>query len=52
MKNKLILVEGFPGSGKTTTAKQIHKVMSKKGIPCMLFNEGNVDHPADLDIFC
>lgn len=47
MNNRLILVEGIPGSGKTTIAYKIKEAMDSKGIKARLFNEGD-SHPADL----
>ncbi len=50
MKNtKLIIVEGIPGSGKTTTAKYIKELLDKAGIDNELYNEGNLNHPADFE---
>lgn len=49
MKTKLILVEGLPGFGKSTTAKLINEVLIENGIETELFLEGNLDHPADYD---
>lgn len=47
MKNKLILVEGIPGSGKSTFAKRIFDFYTKGGLKTTLYNEGGF-HPADL----
>ena len=47
MNTKLILVEGIPGSGKTTIAKKIEKFLAEKNIPAECFVEGEL-HPADL----
>ncbi|RZT15503.1 hypothetical protein [Fictibacillus sp. BK138] len=49
MTTKLILVEGLPGSGKTTTALKISKILTKQGVPNILFVEGDLDHPADFE---
>ncbi|ALC89423.1 hypothetical protein AM500_06215 [Bacillus sp. FJAT-18017] len=49
MKTKLILVEGLPGSGKSTTAKLVHEILTERKINAELFFEGNLDHPADYD---
>lgn len=46
---KLILIEGLPGSGKTTTAQLTHEILTDLGIEAELFLEGNLDHPADYD---
>ena len=47
MKTKLILVEGIPGSGKSTFARRIADFYIKGGIKTNLYNEGWF-HPADL----
>jgi hypothetical protein len=48
-KTKLILVEGLPGSGKTTTAVFIAEWLQKRGVETAVFLEGNLDHPADFE---
>lgn len=47
LKNRLILVEGIPGSGKSTMAKEIKDYFQSRGLEAKLFNEGD-PHPADL----
>jgi cytidylate kinase len=47
MKNRLILVEGMPGSGKTTISKKIRDYLIDKGLEVELYNEGDL-HPVDL----
>lgn len=47
MKTKLILVEGIPGSGKTTLARRTEKFLKDKGIYAKCYNECMI-HPADL----
>ena len=49
MNRKLILVEGLPGSGKTTTSKLVHQILFKKGFEPKLFVEGDLNHPADFE---
>lgn len=49
MTPKLILVEGLPGFGKSTTAQLIHEILTEHNIRSQLFLEGNLDHPADYD---
>jgi energy-coupling factor transporter ATP-binding protein EcfA2 len=49
MKTKLILVEGLPGSGKSTTAELIHKILTENQVSAKLYMEGNLDHPADYE---
>jgi hypothetical protein len=43
---QLILVEGIPGSGKTTTSRKIYDKLSSK-VKIKLYEEGD-GHPADL----
>lgn len=47
MKTRLIMIEGIPGSGKSTFAQKAADFYRKKGITVNLFNEGQA-HPADL----
>ncbi|QSO55077.1 hypothetical protein JZ785_11360 [Alicyclobacillus curvatus] len=42
---KLILVEGIPGSGKSTTAQYISRCLEQNGIPSEWFYEENSNHP-------
>ncbi|GMA63051.1 hypothetical protein NZD89_24800 [Alicyclobacillus fastidiosus] len=49
MNTKLIIVEGIPGSGKSSTASFIAEYLQSQVIPCELFYEGNLDHPADCE---
>lgn len=46
---QLILVEGLPGAGKSTTAKLTNDILKENNISTQLFLEGNLDHPADYD---
>ncbi|MGE6256837.1 hypothetical protein ACQKCU_02830 [Heyndrickxia sporothermodurans] len=49
MNTKLIIVEGLPGFGKSTTANIIYDILKGNNINAELFLEGNLDHPADYD---
>jgi Cdc6-like AAA superfamily ATPase len=49
LETKLILVEGIPGAGKTSTAEYISSYLNQKKIANKLFQEGNLDHPADYE---
>jgi thymidylate kinase len=42
---KLILIEGIPCSGKSTTATQLEKRISARGIECRCFLEWSIDNP-------
>lgn len=46
---RLILVEGLPGSGKSTAAKMIQQLYEEMGQPSRLYLEGNLEHPADYE---
>lgn len=47
MDSKLILVEGIPGAGKTTTAKKLKENIVQQGCQVNLYEEG-MSHPADM----
>ncbi|HEY8890340.1 MAG TPA: hypothetical protein VIM70_08800 [Clostridium sp.] len=49
MATKLIIIEGLPGSGKSTTALSVYEILKNKGINTELYCEGNYNHPADFD---
>lgn len=49
MATKLIIVEGLPGSGKSTTAQMVYDILKEKGINTEFYCEGNYNHPADFD---
>ncbi|MBW5446525.1 hypothetical protein GE107_10690 [Cohnella sp. CFH 77786] len=46
---KLIMVEGIPGSGKSTTARFIQLQLERNGMETMLFHESAFEHPILLD---
>jgi adenylate kinase family enzyme len=47
VKNRLILIEGIPGSGKSTIASRLKDYLQNTGIKVKLYSEGDT-HPADL----
>jgi hypothetical protein len=48
MKNKLILLEGIPGSGKSTFARFISLQLERNGYQSQLYHESTFDHPLFL----
>lgn len=49
METNLIIIEGIPGSGKTTTAKKVHAWATSHGLNTTLHLEDSSSHPVDLD---
>jgi hypothetical protein len=49
MRPKLILLEGIPGSGKSTAAEYIQRQLARRGFTVRLWHEGDLDHPADFE---
>lgn len=49
MNPQLIMIEGLPGSGKSTVAQLVYEILADKGANVHLFQEGNLEHPADYD---
>ena len=47
MNSRLILVEGIPGVGKTTTARKIKAKLIEEGKDVILYEEV-MSHPADM----
>ncbi len=47
--SKLILIEGIPGSGKTSTARFVCERLEQQGRQPALFLEGDWNHPADYE---
>ena len=47
MNSRLILVEGIPGAGKTTTARKIKEKLIDEGNEAIFYEEGR-SHPADM----
>jgi hypothetical protein len=50
INTKLIIFEGIPGSGKTTTSQLLHKCFLENGINPNIFIEGS-EHPIDLPFY-
>jgi len=49
VQTRLILIEGLPSSGKSTTAEMVKTILDERDIKNELYLEGNLDHPADYD---
>ncbi len=49
MRSKLILIEGIPGSGKTSIAAHLDRFLAERGWATRLYLEGDVYHPADYE---
>ncbi len=49
MNSKLYLIEGLPGSGKTTTAEALTRLLQEEQIKSCLHIEGDLNHPADYE---
>jgi hypothetical protein len=47
--SRLILIEGIPGSGKTSTARFVRDWLERHGQHTSLFLEGDWHHPADFE---
>ena len=47
MKHRLILIEGIPGSGKSTLSARMEAWLKEQGYCAKLYSEGD-SHPADL----
>lgn len=45
--HRLVLIEGIPGSGKTTMSKKLYQALTDQGLNVEQYTEGD-QHPADL----
>ena len=45
LATKLILVEGLPGAGKSTTTQHIGTTLQQQGVACRWYLEGDNPHP-------
>jgi len=48
LRTRLIFVDGLPGSGKSMTAQYVASELERRGIPCRLLREREVDHPLNV----
>lgn len=46
---KLILLEGIPGSGKSSAGAFVLDLLARQGIAARFWREGDFDHPADFE---
>ena len=49
MITKLILLEGIPGSGKSSAGDFVQGLLQRQGLPVRFWREGDFDHPADFE---
>jgi len=49
MSTKIYLIEGLPGSGKTTTAEALTHLLQEQQINTCIHIEGDLNHPADYE---
>lgn len=49
MQSRLILLEGIPGSGKSTAGATLLRFLERHHIPSRFWREGDFDHPADFE---
>jgi thymidylate kinase len=47
-QTRLILIEGIPGSGKSTTARNLCAAIQQSGIGCQYFHEWASNHPISI----
>jgi adenylylsulfate kinase-like enzyme len=46
---KLILLEGIPGSGKSSAGEFVQGLLQRQGLAVRFWREGDFDHPADFE---
>jgi hypothetical protein len=49
MTTKLILLEGIPGSGKSSAGEFVQGLLERQGSAARFWREGDFDHPADFE---
>lgn len=49
MATKLIIIEGLPGSGKSTIAQITDEILNENEVAHKIFIEGNFEHPVDYE---
>ena len=49
MTTKLILLEGIPGSGKSSAGEFVQGLLQRQGHAVRFWREGDFDHPADFE---
>jgi hypothetical protein len=47
--SKLILLEGIPGSGKSSAGSFVQGMLERQGLAVRFWREGDFDHPADFE---
>jgi hypothetical protein len=47
--SKLILLEGIPGSGKSSAGDFVQGLLQRQGLAVSFWREGDFDHPADFE---
>jgi hypothetical protein len=46
---QLILIEGIPGSGKSSAGEFVQGLLQRQGLVVRFWREGDFDHPADFE---
>jgi hypothetical protein len=48
-RSRLVLIEGIPGSGKSSAARYVRGRLEDRGVRAHLYLEGDWEHPADFE---
>ncbi len=51
LDTQLILIEGFPGAGKSTTTRYLGEALRQRGAACRWYLEEDTPHPIDCNGF-